>query len=136
MREIKKVLIANRGEIALRVVRSCMKMGIKTVAIFSEADKDSPLLDYVDEQILIGPAPSNKSYLNQDLIIKKSLELNVDAIHPGYGFLSENAAFARKVKNNNLIACKPLLPTICVLTVSLRLQSTKSPSQKLSLIHI
>jgi len=88
MREIKKILIANRGEIALRVVKSCIKMSIKTVGIFSEADKDSPLLDYVDEQILIGPAPSNKSYLNQDLIIKKSLEMKVDAIHPGYGFLS------------------------------------------------
>ena len=75
MREIKKILIANRGEIALRVVKSCMKMGIKTVGIFSEADKDSPLLEYVDEQILIGPAPSNKSYLNQDLIIKVNGDL-------------------------------------------------------------
>ncbi len=107
MKEIKKILIANRGEIALRVVRSCMKMGIKTVGIFSEADKDSPLLDYVDEQILIGPSPSNKSYLNQDLIIKKSLEMKVDAIHPGYGFLSENALFAEKVIEAGIIFIGP-----------------------------
>ena len=97
-----KILIANRGEIACRIIKTAKKMGIKTVGIFSEADKDSPLLEYVDEQILIGPAPSNKSYLNQDLIIKKSLEMKVDAIHPGYGFLSENANFARVLEENNI----------------------------------
>ena len=126
MREIKKVLIANRGEIALRVVRSCMKMGIKTVAIFSEADKDSPLLDYVDEQILIGPAPSNKSYLNQDLIIKKSLELNVDAIHPGYGFLSENASFAKKVIKAGIIFIGPSPKSIEIMGDKLSAKKTVS----------
>jgi pyruvate carboxylase subunit A len=126
MREIKKILIANRGEIALRVVKSCMKMGIKTVGIFSEADKDSPLLEYVDEQILIGPAPSNKSYLNQDLIIKKSLEMKVDAIHPGYGFLSENASFAEKVIKAGIIFIGPSPKSIEIMGDKLSAKKTVS----------
>ena len=126
MREIKKILIANRGEIALRVVKSCMKMGINTVGIFSEADKNSPLLDYVDEQILIGPAPSNKSYLNQDLIIKKSLEMKVDAIHPGYGFLSENASFAEKVIEAGIIFIGPSPKSIEIMGDKLSAKKTVS----------
>ena len=126
MREIKKILVSNRGEIALRVVKSCIKMGIKTVGIFSEADKDSPLLDYVDEQILIGPAPSNKSYLNQDLIIKKSLEMKVDAIHPGYGFLSENALFAEKVIEAGIIFIGPSPKSIEIMGDKLSAKKTVS----------
>lgn len=94
---MKKILIANRGEIALRVMRSCRKMGIKSVAIYSEADVNAPFVKYADEAICVGPPPSNESYLLGDNIINICKELNVDGIHPGYGFLSENADFARKV---------------------------------------
>lgn len=94
---MKKVLVANRGEIALRVMRSCREMGIKTVAIYSEADRFSPHVKYADEAVCVGPAPSNQSYLRGDKIIDICKELGVDGIHPGYGFLSENADFARAV---------------------------------------
>lgn len=95
-RKIKKILVANRGEIAIRVMRTAREMGIQTVAIFSDADASSPHVKYADEAVNVGPAPSNKSYLNMDKIIDVCLELNVDAIHPGYGFLSENATFAKR----------------------------------------
>jgi acetyl-CoA carboxylase biotin carboxylase subunit len=95
---MKKILIANRGEIALRVMRSAKEMGIATVAIFSEADRNAPFVRYADEAVCIGPPPSNQSYLLGDKIIEVCKKLNVDGIHPGYGFLSENAGFARKVK--------------------------------------
>ncbi len=94
---MKKILVANRGEIALRVMRSCREMGIQTVAIYSEADRFSPHVKYADEAVCIGPAPSNQSYLKGDKIIAICKELGVDGIHPGYGFLSENADFARAV---------------------------------------
>ena len=94
---MKKILVANRGEIALRVMRSAKEMGIRTVAVFSEADRQSPHVRFADEAYCIGPAPSNQSYLLGDKIIALSLEHGVDGIHPGYGFLSENSAFARKV---------------------------------------
>ncbi len=94
---MKKVLVANRGEIALRVMRSCREMGIKTVAIYSEADRFSPHVKFADEAVCVGPAPSNQSYLKGDKIIEICKELGVDGIHPGYGFLSENADFARAV---------------------------------------
>lgn len=94
---MKKILIANRGEIALRVMRTCRKMGIKSVAIYSEADANAPFVKYADESVCVGPPPSNESYLLGDNIIKICKELNVDGIHPGYGFLSENADFARSV---------------------------------------
>ncbi len=96
---IKKILIANRGEIAIRIMRSAKEMGIKTVAVFSEADRDAVFVKYADEAVLLGPPPSNQSYLLGDKIIEISKQLNVDAIHPGYGFLSENADFTRKVIN-------------------------------------
>jgi len=104
---MKKILIANRGEIALRVMRSCREMGIKTVAVFSEADRSAPFVRYADEAVCIGPPPSAKSYLDGDKIIKVCKELKVDAIHPGYGFLSENADFARKVKTAGIIFIGP-----------------------------
>lgn len=104
---MQKILVANRGEIALRVMRSAREMGIKTVAVFSEADRDSLFVRYADEAVCIGPAPSSQSYLNGDKIISVSKELGVDAIHPGYGFLSENAEFVRKVKAAGIIFIGP-----------------------------
>ena len=106
-RKIKKILVANRGEIAIRVMRTAREMGIQTVAIFSDADASSPHVKYADEAVNVGPAPSNKSYLNMDKIIDVCLELNVDAIHPGYGFLSENATFAKKVAEKGIIFIGP-----------------------------
>lgn len=94
---MKKILVANRGEIALRVMKTCRDMGIKTVAIYSEADRFSPHVKFADESVCIGPAPSNQSYLKGDKIIEVCKQLGVDGIHPGYGFLSENAEFARAV---------------------------------------
>ena len=91
----KKILIANRGEIALRVIRTCKEMGIKTVAVYSTADKDSLHVRFADEAVNIGPAPSNESYLKIPHIISAAEITNADAIHPGYGFLSENAEFSR-----------------------------------------
>ena len=95
---MQKILVANRGEIALRIMRTIRKMGIKSVAIFSEVDRSAPHVLFADEAICIGPAPSIQSYLNGDKIIAIAKELGADGIHPGYGFLSENAEFARKVE--------------------------------------
>ena len=104
---MNKILIANRGEIALRVMRSCREMGIKTVAVFSEADRNAPFVRYADEAVCIGPPPSNKSYLDMDKIIQVAKDLKVDGIHPGYGFLSENAEFATRVKEAGIIFIGP-----------------------------
>ncbi len=92
---LKKVLIANRGEIAVRIIRACREMGIRTVAIYSEADKDALHVKLADEAICIGPAPSNKSYLNMKAILETACLTGADSIHPGFGFLSENANFAK-----------------------------------------
>jgi propionyl-CoA carboxylase alpha chain len=107
MRKIKKLLVANRGEIALRVMRSAKEMGIKTVAVFSEADRAALHVRFADEAIAIGPPPSSQSYLVMDKIINAAKETSADAIHPGYGFLSENEDFARKVKEARLIFIGP-----------------------------
>lgn len=104
---MRKILIANRGEIALRVMRSAKEMGIKTVAIFSEADRNALFVRYADEAVCVGPPPSAQSYLQGDKIIEICKELNVDAIHPGYGFLSENADFVRKVKKAGITFIGP-----------------------------
>lgn len=104
---IKKILVANRGEIALRVMRSAREMGIKTVAIFSEADRNALHVKYADEAVCVGPPPSAESYLQMDKIIDVCKELSVDAIHPGYGFLSENATFARKVTDAGITFIGP-----------------------------
>ena len=104
---MNKILVANRGEIALRIMRSCREMGIKTVAIYSEADRNAPFVKYADEAVCIGPPPSNQSYLLGDKIIEVSKKLGVDGIHPGYGFLSENASFAAAVKKAGIIFIGP-----------------------------
>ncbi len=107
MKQIKKILIANRGEIAIRVMRSAKEMNISTVAVFSEADRYSPHVKYADEAVCLGAPPSAQSYLLGDKIIEFSKKLDVDAIHPGYGFLSENADFANKVNDAGLIFIGP-----------------------------
>ncbi len=104
---MKKILVANRGEIAIRVMKTAKKMGIKTVAVYSTADRNSPHVRFADEAVLIGEAPSNQSYLLGDKIIKVAKRLNVDAIHPGYGFLSENADFAEACEANDIIFIGP-----------------------------
>ena len=104
---IKKILVANRGEIAIRVMRTAKKMGIKTVAVYSTIDRNSPHVKFADEAVLIGEAPSNQSYLLGDKIIDVAKALYVDAIHPGYGFLSENATFAEACEKNNIIFIGP-----------------------------
>jgi propionyl-CoA carboxylase alpha chain len=96
---MKKLLVANRGEIAIRVMRSARQMGIKTVAIYSEADRGSAHADFADEAYLVGPAPSAQSYLNADAILAVCKASGADAVHPGYGFLSENARFAEQVES-------------------------------------
>lgn len=105
--QMKKILIANRGEIALRIMRTVKEMGLKSVAIFSEADRNAPFVKYADEAVCVGPPPSNQSYLRSDKIIEVCRNLNVDAIHPGYGFLSENADFARLVEQEGFILIGP-----------------------------
>jgi len=104
---MKKILVANRGEIALRIMRTCREMGIKTVAVYSEADRNSPHVKYADEAVCIGPAPSAQSYLRGEKIIEVCRQLGVDGIHPGYGFLSENAEFARMVKKAGITFIGP-----------------------------
>jgi acetyl-CoA carboxylase biotin carboxylase subunit len=104
---MKKILIANRGEIALRVMRSAREMGIKTVAVYSEADRDALHVRYADEAVFIGEAPSNQSYLVGEKIIDACRQTGAEAIHPGYGFLSENPAFARLVRESGLILIGP-----------------------------
>jgi propionyl-CoA carboxylase alpha chain len=104
---MKKILVANRGEIAIRVMKTAQKMGIKTVAVFSTADRNAPHVRFADEAICIGEPPSNQSYLRGEKIIEVALKLNVDAIHPGYGFLSENADFAELCEQNNITFIGP-----------------------------
>jgi len=112
---MKKLLVANRGEIAIRVMRTAKKMGIKTVAVYSTADRNAPHVKFADEAVLIGEAPSNQSYLLGDKIIEVAKSLHVDAIHPGYGFLSENAEFAEKAEQNNILFIGPKSKAIKVM---------------------
>ncbi|MCX7726855.1 MAG: ATP-grasp domain-containing protein, partial [Chitinispirillaceae bacterium] len=103
----RKILIANRGEIAVRIIRACKEMGIKTVAVYSEADKRSLHVRLADESYCIGKPPSKESYLRQDELIRVALESGAEAIHPGYGFLSENADFAELCNNAGLLFIGP-----------------------------
>lgn len=112
---MKKILVANRGEIALRVMRSAREMGIKTVAVYSEVDRNSPHVRYADEAVCIGPAPSKDSYLRGDKIIEICKQLGVDGIHPGYGFLSENDEFATAVTKAGIEFIGPSAESIIVM---------------------
>ncbi|MEK6154946.1 acetyl-CoA carboxylase biotin carboxylase subunit [Flavobacteriaceae bacterium 3-367] len=104
---MKKILVANRGEIAIRVMRTAQKMGIRTVAVYSTADRNAPHVKFADEAVCIGEAPSNQSYLLGSKIIEVAKHLKVDGIHPGYGFLSENADFAEAVEKNKMVFIGP-----------------------------
>ncbi len=99
---IKKVLIANRGEIAVRIIRACRNMGILSVAIYSKEDENSLHTQLADQRVCVGEGPAKDSYLNMDRIISAALNVDADAIHPGFGFLSENSAFVRKCKENEI----------------------------------
>ncbi|MEP2057879.1 MAG: acetyl-CoA carboxylase biotin carboxylase subunit [Maribacter litoralis] len=99
---MKKILIANRGEIALRIMKTAHKMGVKTVAVYSEVDRHSPHVKFADEAVLLGPAPSSESYLVMEKVIDAAKVTGAEGIHPGYGFLSENAAFAQMVEDNGI----------------------------------
>src|SRR5947209_108575 len=100
--QIRKVLIANRGEIALRVARTCREMGLATVAIYSDADRAALHVRSCDEALRVGPPPSRESYLVIDAVLDAARRSGADALHPGYGFLSENAAFARACRDRNI----------------------------------
>ncbi len=112
---MQKILVANRGEIAMRVMRTAKEMGIKTVAVFSDADREMPFVRYADEAVCIGPAPSSQSYLKADKIIEVAKQTGADAIHPGYGFLSENASFSGAVAAAGLIFIGPSAASIEVM---------------------
>lgn len=112
MGKINKLLVANRGEIALRIMRSAREMGIKTVAVFSEADRNALHVRFADEAVCIGPPPSSDSYLKMDTLIEEAKQTKADAIHPGYGFLSENEDFAHKVEKAGLIFVGPSAKSI------------------------
>ena len=112
---MKKILVANRGEIAIRVMKTAQKMGIKTVAVYSTADRNAPHVKFADEAVWIGEAPSSQSYLLGNKIIEVAKSLNVDAIHPGYGFLSENADFAEECEKNSIVFIGPKSKAIRVM---------------------
>ncbi|MGC8938703.1 MAG: biotin carboxylase N-terminal domain-containing protein, partial [Thermodesulfovibrio sp.] len=107
MELFKKILIANRGEIAVRIIRACRELGIKTVAVYSEADKESLHVKLADEAICIGPASPAQSYLNLTAILSAADITDAEAIHPGYGFLSENAQFAEACVNSGIVFIGP-----------------------------
>ena len=121
---LKKLLIANRGEIAVRIIRACKELGIKTVSVYSSADKENLHVKLADEAYCIGPAPSSKSYLNGDAIITVALRTGCEAIHPGVGFLSENADFARDIEKAGLIWIGPKPETIELLGNKVQARAT------------
>ena len=121
---MKKILVANRGEIALRILKTCKKMNIATVAVYSEVDRNAPHVLFADEAVCIGKAASSESYLLGEKIIEVAKKLNVEGIHPGYGFLSENAAFAQKVTDSGLIFIGPNPESIRVMGSKLASKET------------
>ncbi len=129
MSTIKKLLVANRGEIALRIMRTAREMGIATVAVYSEADRLAPHVKFADQAVCLGPPPSSQSYLVAEKIIQACKDLQVDAIHPGYGFLSENAAFARKVIEAGIIFVGPSPESIEVMGSKLAAKQTVAKYQ-------
>ena len=122
---LEKVVIANRGEIALRILRACKELGIKTVAVHSTADRDLKHVLLADETVCIGPAPSVKSYLNIPAIIAAAEVTGADAIHPGYGFLSENADFAEQVERSGFIFIGPTADVIRLMAYAQLLYQSK-----------
>src|SRR3990172_6758118 len=116
-----KILIANRGEIALRVIRACREMGVRTVAIYSDADRSALHVGKAEEAYCVGPAPSAQSYLRADRILDVARQSRADAIHPGYGFLSENPAFAEACEKAGIVFIGPSSETM-------KLCGSKSPS--------
>ena len=111
----KKILIANRGEIALRVQRACRELGVKAVMVYSEADREAKYIKLDDEAVCIGPAPSAQSYLNMPAIIAAAEVTDAEAIHPGYGFLSENADFAERVEKSGFQFIGPTADSIRIM---------------------
>ena len=123
---MKAVLVANRGEIAVRIIRTLKTMGIRSVQVFSEADENSLAVRMADESIKIGPAQAAKSYLDKERIIEAALLKKVDAIHPGYGFLSENSEFAEAVEQAGIKFLGPASQTIKMLLESKKYANEKS----------
>jgi pyruvate carboxylase subunit A len=124
MKYFEKILIANRGEIAIRVMRACRELGIDTVAIYSEADKDSLFVHYADEAFPVGPAPPSKSYLNMERIVSVAKKAGAEAIHPGYGFLAENAEFAKLCTEEGITFIGPKSRTIAAMGSKIQSKQT------------
>jgi acetyl/propionyl-CoA carboxylase alpha subunit len=118
----KKILIANRGEIAVRILRACRELGIKTVAVYSEADRQALHVRYADEAYFLGPSPARESYLRGDKIIDIARKCSVDAIHPGYGFLAERADFAASCTDAGLVFIGPKASSLQKLVSRLSLE--------------
>ena len=128
----KRILIANRGEIAVRIIRACQELDIETVAVYSEADANALHVRLADLAVNVGPADALESYLNKDAILRAARETHADAIHPGYGFLSEDADFAEQVTNAGITwtPVPPLLhPAFRWLRAASRSRTTKRPSK-------
>ena len=125
----KKILIANRGEIACRIIKTAKKMGIKTVAVYSEADEYAKHVIEADESIFIGPAVASESYLSIEKIINAAKKTNSDAIHPGYGFLSENPQFVKKLSNTKIKFIGPNIEAIQIMGDKIKSKKTSYQSK-------
>ena len=126
----KKILIANRGEIACRVIRAARHMGIATVAVHSEADRDARHVELADEAVAIGPPPSRESYLRMDRILEACRTTGAEAVHPGYGFLSENAAFCHLLEKNGIVFIGPKAKSIEAMGDKIASKKLENPWRK------